>query len=333
VVPDPAPDRVVPLTRRLDLGSLAAHVTAARDLYLDALAELFCAAPRPVAADEAPPDAEITVREREGWPPDDVRVPADGLVIAEAPSGAEIHTEALSLQLRRRPTPIAIAITVRTPGMPGWALKVHLGVALFKALALLDRLMLHAAAVQVGGSVSAFVGPKGAGKSTACLALARAGATVLAEDRVLLARAGDRFVVSGCGERSRITAKTERHFFAEPLPVPARDVDGVLKKEFPAGAMFSWRPYRDHPLDRLFFLRVGPRFAAAPLSRRQALVELLRETRGWHRFSGEEDHRRHLAFLGACVEALPAFRLELSEDLAELPALVTLLGDAERLRT
>jgi hypothetical protein len=103
-------------------------------------------------------------------------------------------------------------------------------------------------------------------------------------------------------------------------------VEGVLKKEFAGGRLFSWRPHRDHPLDRLFFVRVGHGFRVAPLSRREALVDLLRETRGWHRFSGEQDHRRHLGYLRACVDALPAFRLELSEDLAELGKLVAFLG-------
>jgi hypothetical protein len=318
-------DRAIPLTCRLDLGSLAVHLSAERGVYPEVVAELFATAPRPLAAVPDRPDAEVVVHETPGRP---VPVPDDGMVFAGTPAAPEIHTEVVSLQLLRHETPVRIVVAVRSPGVSERVLKVHLSVVLFKALALLDRLVLHAAAVEFRGSASAFLGPKGAGKSTTCLALARAGATVLADDRVVLRRTGDGFVVSGCGERSRITARTERHFFAEPLPEAARDVEGVLKKEFPGGRLFSWRPHRDHPLHRLFFVRVGRGFQVVPLSRREALVHLLRETRGWHRFSGGEDHRRHLGFLHACVDALPAVRLELSEDLDELAKLVDVLAGA-----
>jgi hypothetical protein len=314
---------------QLNFGSLTLHLSFERSFYADALAEFFCSPAKPIAEKASKPDVEITFNEPNDrfsrQPGSAVTVPEDGMVIVDAPPAQEVHTEALSIQLFRNESPVRILVAVLSPKMAERHLKVHLAVALFKVFFLLDRLILHAAAVDFRGSVSLFVGGKGAGKSTTALQLARAGGTILAEDRVILHKADGRFFVSGCGEKSRITAKTERHFFSKPLQVEPRDVEGVLKKEFPAGRFFSSMPYRDYPPDRLFFNQVGSRLKITRLSRGAALVGLMRETKTWHRFTDAEDHRRHLSYLGACVEALPAFRLELSQDLTELDHLVAFL--------
>jgi hypothetical protein len=315
---------------RLNAGSLILDIASKRSFYPDALAELLCAASPPVAKNSSRPDAEIVFTESEDFPRrpavPKVFVPEDGMVIVDSPSAPEVHTETLSVRLLRDRTPARILVSVFNPKMAERDLKVHLSVVLFKVLFLLDRLMLHAAAVDFRGSVGIFLGGKGAGKSTTCLSLARAGGTILAEDRVILKKAGSGFFVSGCGERSRITAKTERHFFSAPLPLEPIDVEGVLKKQFPAGLFFSSMPYRDYPAERIFFNHVGARFRITKLSKGEALINLLRETQAWHRFAGAEDHRRHLRFLRACVEALPAFRLELSPDLGEMEKLAAFLG-------
>ena len=109
-----------------------------------------------------------------------------------------------------------------------------------------DRLLPHA--VRAGPSPSArrrgrarrhtslFLGGKGAGKSTLCLALARAGATVLGEDHVLVRRAATAwsggFVVSGCDANMRLTAQTEEALLPQPPNGRKAWFGGVLKREF-----------------------------------------------------------------------------------------------------
>ncbi len=313
-------------TCRLNAGSLALNLSFERSFYPDAVAELLCATPAPITRDSTKADAELVFSERENSDGSKVTVPEDGMVIVDSLAAPEIHTEALSVRLFRNEAPARITFAVLNPEMSERDFKVHLSVVLFKVLFLLDRLMLHAAAVDFGGAVSIFIGAKGAGKSSTSLYLASAGGTILAEDRVILKKTADGIFVSGCGERSRITAKTERHFFSEPLPLEPINVEGVLKKQFPAGHFFSSMPYRDYPAERIFFNRVGARFRITNLSKGEALINLLRETKAWHRFAGAEDHRRHLSFLRTCVEALPAFRLELSLELGEMEKLAAFLG-------
>lgn len=311
---------------RLNAGSLVLNISSESPFYTDALAELLCS-PAATPGNGAPrPDAEIIFIETEGSNGARISVPDDGMVIVDTPPAQELHTEALSVRLLRNETPARILFTIVNPKMAERELKVHLSVALFKVFFLLDRLMLHAAAVDFHGSASLFIGGKGAGKSTTCLSLARAGGTILGEDRVILKKTDDGFFASGCGDRARITAKTERHFFSAPLPSQPFDVEGTLKKQFPAGTFFSSTPYRDYPAARIFFNHVGDRFRITRLSKREALVGLLRETTAWHRFVDAQDHRQHLSYLRACVEALPAFRLELSPELAELEKLAAFLS-------
>jgi len=56
------------------------------------------------------------------------------------------------------------------------------------------RLVLHAGAVSIRGEVFAFIGPTGSGKSTLVAACANAGAEVVADDSVVIALHGDRWM-------------------------------------------------------------------------------------------------------------------------------------------
>jgi hypothetical protein len=90
-------------------------------------------------------------------------------------------------------------------------------VAVHRALFLLERVYLHAAGVVFGETCWVFVGDKGSGKSTLSLALGAAGATVLADDHVVLARDGERFLASGCDGEARVLDDVERHLFGTPV--------------------------------------------------------------------------------------------------------------------
>jgi hypothetical protein len=135
--------------------------------------------------------------------------------------------------------------------------------------------------------------------------------------------------VSGCDERSRLDAKTERHFFAEPLPVEPADFAGRLKKEMPARALFSSEPYTDERADLLFFARSGSSFAITPLSRQAALLKLMAAAGKLQRFVDFADRRRFLDLLSDFVRTVTAYDLELGRDLCELDRLVRFL-EADR---
>jgi hypothetical protein len=70
-----------------------------------------------------------------------------------------------------------------------------------KILALRGHTVLHAAAVELNGSVIAISGESGAGKTTTAHALADAGATLVAEDKLPILISGSQIGVSLVGER------------------------------------------------------------------------------------------------------------------------------------
>ena len=221
-----------------------------------------------------------------------------------------------------------IRLTVLRSDVTFPALCVHFGVIIHKILFHCDRLMLHAGAVRVDDAVCLFVGDKGAGKSTSCLALARAGGTVLGEDQVVLWRSGGKFTVSGNDERSRVTERTERHFFVEPLPITPRDFAGTMKKEIAMRDYFKSEPFRDFPPHRLLFPRVTGEFSLRRLSSQAALRRMMAYNGHFQRFAGARDQAAFLDFLAGFIASVSCWELTLGEDLSELDTLATRLRDA-----
>ncbi|HYE73582.1 MAG TPA: hypothetical protein VEF04_09625, partial [Blastocatellia bacterium] len=129
---------------------------------------------------------------------------------------------------------------------PIYEFQVHLSFLVNYALFNSGRLYLHAGAVRFADRVRLFVGERGAGKSTVCLRLGQAGATVLSDDHVMIRKDDGNFFVSGCGELARVTEKTEGFLFNTPLNARANDYAGLLKKEFRIDEYFSAEPTRDY---------------------------------------------------------------------------------------
>jgi hypothetical protein len=195
-----------------------------------------------------------------------------------------------------------------------------------KVLQHLGVVRLHAAGVVVGGRTAVFVGEKGAGKSTLALGLGRRGATVLGDDQLALrvwpAPAGDGAVeVAGSHDGIRLTAETEGHFFAEPLPIEPVVLAGVAKKEAPLSELVTADPSGPHRPTDLFFPSVGEAFSIRPLSARQALQRLLAPLTPHHRFADAADRLAFLDLLAALVEATDAYEVTLSRDLGDLDLL------------
>ncbi len=274
-----------------------------------------------------------------------VRVPDDSMVLVHHPNHPEIHTEALSVLLRLDESPAPIRVRMIRLDLPHFDLCVHLAVVFHKLLFMMDRVVLHGAAIRFDGKVCLFVGDKGTGKSTIALKLARAGGAVLGEDHLVLRRVGtsrvaagsagagesrraaDCFLVSGCDERSRLTAKTEAHFFDRPLEITPRDFAGTMKKEVPAARLFESMPYTDIRPDYLFFPYVKDRIGCTRLSSKELLLELMRATGKLQRFVDGADRARFLDFLGTFAPTIEGYKLELSEALADLDEIVALVRE------
>jgi hypothetical protein len=337
------------------LGSLATAVACERAYYRNAVLAIFRTDPGR-HLDVAARDARLVVFEADeadgvlcGAPPDELEVTThEGggrWTIATEALTAHLFNDVASARLVGDPpraglgsdAPLAgragagpaIELYVAVRGRPAddFAFRVHLSVALHRALLLLERLYVHAAGVRLGDVGCVFVGDKGAGKSTLSLALGAAGATVLADDHVVLRRDGERFVASGCDGEARLLADAEQHLFGGPVDAPIVEHGGVRKKEIAVHRWFASDPYREHALDRVVFCRVGSAFRIDRLSKRAALTALIGATRSSHRFAGAADYGAYLDYLSDLVAAAGTFTLELSPDLSRLGLLAEWMRD------
>lgn len=317
----------------LALGSWRVHVSASRREYLEALGLLF----RQRVA-ETPPDdpalAGMHLLLLETSADANDLLGGSGLTDGDTagwevlgPECRTLCTGRFRLTVFTDTSPPRVVVLVREPQYSPRALRDQLFVIVSKILFSFDRFYVHAAAVELNGRVHVFVAPGSFGKSTICLRLARAGATILSEDHVVFRRAGDRFWVSGCQETARVTEKTERFLFDTPLDLEVQEHSGVRKKEFTVADLFSCAPFTDFPFDSLFFNHVGERFVIRDMSRRDAVLRLFYMTRGFLRINDPADLPRYLDYFSRLVEGRRCFDLELSHDLRDLDRLVTFLAE------
>ena len=319
----------VPEAATLRFGSLRGRLLSPRQLYTEEVALVFGAEVLPRAEDRVDSDRfDLTIEDdpSNGDNASGLLRPG-GMRLGGTDRCPTVTTEVLRADLSLASAPIRIRLAVREPGISRFELRVHFAVVLNKILFLMDHVVLHAAAVLQHDRVHLFVGEKGAGKSTICLGLARAGGTVLGEDHVILRRSNPGFLVSGGDERSRLTEQTERHFFPELLAIPARDFAGTPKKEIRMGDFFSSRPYEDFPAHRLLFPSVSGRFDLRTLKAQPALLRLMKYTAQFQRFAGAADQARFLDMLAGFIATVDSFEVELSHELSDLERLSEALAN------
>ncbi|MEM9017711.1 MAG: hypothetical protein AAGC68_11910 [Verrucomicrobiota bacterium] len=245
----------------------------------------------------------------------------DELNLEPTSDGFVLDSDPLNIRLQlKAPCPEAI-FEVKQPKMPREQLGFHIWLVTNRMLILLDRMLLHCAAIEMDGLVALFCGRRGAGKSTISISLAQAGATILAEDHVILRHVQGDYSISGCTSRVRVTAKTEEHLLPGQLKSAPLDVGGVDKKDFPAEQFYRSLPYIDRKPDLLLLSRVGEKFAVSDLPKSEALIQLMKVTGEMLRFSSHRDYETFFDTLAGFVQTVPTFSLELSPDLSHLGGL------------
>ena len=182
--------------------------------------------------------------------------------------------------------------------------------------------VLHASAVEVDGEAIAFLGPTGAGKSTAAALLCAAGGRLVTDDAARIEeRDGHPNVHRGPSE---LRLRGRARVLAERFPSARVTADERTAIEA-AGAA--------DPLTRLGAVvfpgwpRDAAALSASRVTTREALELLLRYPRvtGW---LSAEHARIHFDACTRIAEAVPAFRLELPQGQLEDPDLPTTLHDA-----
>lgn len=322
-----------PVSAGLRIGSLSVLLYTPRRYYMETLAESFSSSLEESDSGFAG-SQQVIVTFTEGRSDKLARpeVPEDGLVIEWRESGCRIYTEALTADVDRDWAPAKIQVDVLGYDFPPYDLKVHLTVVFTRILFALGRIRLHAAAVSFDNKVSLFIGDKGAGKSSICIALARRGGNILADDDVIVWKTDDGFVASGCDETLRMLDDTERHFFGRPPEGVMVMAENGVKKQIQVRNHFRSAPFRDFPIHALFFVRVGKAFVIRPATRLESLLRLMNETSRTHRVADRPDHQAYLAYLSQLVNGVPSYHLELSSDLSDLGRLAGFVSSPNRER-
>lgn len=223
------------------------------------------------------------------------------------------------------------------PGLTAEAVRVPLlGVCMGLLLHQRGLLTLHASAVAIGDGAVAFVGAKGAGKSTTAAAFLRRGHPLVADDVVAVD-------YDACGVPSVFPGLTTVKLWPPSLAAVGLDPDtvprlhgGVEKRVLRADGVPGGVPSEGPlPLRALYVLEEGEGLALEPVRACDAFAEVVRHTYAT-RFIGptrligsaarEADHfRRCTRFL----QSVPVRRLIRPNDLGGVDALVRLV-EAER---
>ena len=183
---------------------------------------------------------------------------------------------------------------------------------------LLDQrglMVLHGSAVVVEGSAIAFLGEKGAGKSTLALHMQQRGYSLLTDDLVPIAFVGSEVQTIPGFPRIRLWTDAVRSVGLDPAAIPKinRFVD---KRSYNCSEGFSDERVN---LARIYILSEDSDIGVDQLEPSQAFIELARNTylNRYLRATGKS--AEHFRKCEAIVESVPIFRLRRPHDFSFLP--------------
>jgi hypothetical protein len=191
----------------------------------------------------------------------------------------------------------------------------------------LERLgipMLHAAAVRMNAGAVGFIAHSGGGKSSLTAALLQAGASLLTDDLLPVEESEGTFLVRPGYPQMRMEPDSARHFLGTVEGLAAVSPDDS-KLHVPVGN-FCDTPT---PLSALYLVerRPGPP-EILPLTRRQALIELVRHSFSPYLVEAAGLQPRRLDLFARLVRQVPVRRLCCPQGLEHLPEVVEILGNA-----
>jgi len=320
--PDSTGSATPPGHRQFRIGSLRCRVASDPHGYAELLAERYRANLEPCDDTVGPHDLVFEFRENTDRSP----TSTDRLIVEPTADGHRFVADPVTVELIGRPDHRRLVVTVTNPALDRELLSFHFWIVVNRALLLLDRVMLHAAAFVVNERVIVVCGDNGAGKSTLGVAFGLRGATLLSEDSVIATRRSTAFVVAGVSPQMRVPRPTEDRLLPGRLLDHRITEDGRNKRLVDADQLFDSRWGHDLPPDRIVFLRAADRVATRPLSRRDALLRLIDNTRHSYRFAASGDISDHLDLVTDLAAAVPAFEATRTTDLDDLDDLMELIS-------
>lgn len=308
--------------QRFQIGSLRCFVSSDPHRYAKVFTELYRVDLEP---DYERPEADDLVIEFA----QSLRSPGElggQLLVERIPGGHRLTTEPVTIELIHQGGEHRMLVTVTDPNLDQGELSFHFWIMMNRALLLLNRLLLHAAAFIVDRRVIVVCGDNGAGKSTLSVAFGLRGATLLSEDSLLVTRRADHFMVSGLTSQMRIPRETEDRLLPGRVLDQEITEDGRNKRMVDANQLFDSQLGLDLPPDRIIFLRRGDATRMTPLSARDAVMRLIDNTRLTYRFADTGDVNDHLDLVADLATSVPAYEAVRDDNLDELDTLLEMLS-------
>ncbi len=209
-----------------------------------------------------------------------------------------------------------------SPGVASRMVERYLsGIVLAVLLYLRGCLVFHAAACRIAHYGAAlFIGDSGAGKSTLAAAAHSQGLPFMTDDVAALAFSANGISLLPAYPRLKVDPGTAAilHFsetLLEPVDISGQELYLRTEHSFPVSPA---------PLAALFFLRKGDKPAVRKLSKRELMLECIRNTVPTRLLQqpGDEDH---FFKCSALTEGVPAYSLTRSSDFNHLENLVALV--------
>jgi hypothetical protein len=179
---------------------------------------------------------------------------------------------------------------------------------------------VHAAAVEKNGYGLLIPGSSGQGKTTACIALLRAGYRYLSDDHPFVRRNGSRFELLSFPVKVDVTEQSVA-FFPELRDGTAQLHQGLSKQFFSVEDLYpAARINGCEPAFIVFPYTVDePQSYLEPLSKSRAFVELLSQCLLVY---DKEVAKREFQTWSGLVERAECYRLYFGRDVLELPRLI-----------
>lgn len=250
---------------------------------------------------------------------------SDQLIVQPTENGWRFTTDPITIHFETAAQPQRARIVVTDAAMDTELLSFHLWLLVNRLLLTINRLVMHAASVEIDGQTVVICGQSGAGKSTLTVALGLAGATVLTEDWLLVDTSSSTPTVSGISSVMRLTMDSAERMLAGRLGHAVDSRDGRDKRVFDSGSLFASAAGVDHTPDRLFLLSPGQRTELVAASALDVTRYLADSAKATLRFTDRADFGSFLSVVGAFVSSVPAYHLRRSDDFGDLPQLVDLV--------
>lgn len=203
-----------------------------------------------------------------------------------------------------------------------------LGMAMAVLLYQRGFLTLHASAVAINGSVVAFIGRKGQGKSTMAATLYGRGHLMMADDMTALdlGEAGCPMVLPGFPQFKLWPDAAAAALGDDPEMLP-RLFSGYEKRARRAADRFSQKSL---PLKRIYLMCEGSAIEIKPLQPQEAIIQLINQSyiaRVAHPLIQGMGACSHFLQCTSLIKSVPVYRLERPRSLPMLSAIALLIEE------